>query len=81
MAQLTIRNVDDRIVRALKKRAAEHGRSAEAELRQILREALLEDELDMNGFAALTASLRKRLHSDADSTEIIRADRARDTLS
>ena len=81
MAQLTIRNVDDRVVRALKKRAAEHGRSAEAELHQILREALLEDELDINGFAELTASLRKRLHSETDSTEIIRADRERDALS
>ncbi len=78
MAQLTVRNVDDRIVRALKKRAAEHGHSAEAELREILREALLEDELDMKGFAALAADLRSRLHSDLDSTDIIRADRDSD---
>ena len=78
MAQLTVRNVDDRIVRALKKRAADHGRSAEAELREILREALLQDELDMKGFAELAADLRSRLHSDLDSTEIIRADRDSD---
>ena len=78
MAQLTVRNVDDRIVRALKKRAAEHGRSAEAELREILREALLQDELDMRGFAELAAELRSRLRSDLDSTDIIRADRDTD---
>ena len=39
MAQLTVRNVDDRVIRALKRRAAEHGRSAEAEHREILRAA------------------------------------------
>lgn len=41
MAQLIVRNLDDDLVRALKRRAAEHGRSAEAEHREILREALL----------------------------------------
>lgn len=40
MAQLTVRNVPDDIVRALRMRAAEHGRSAEAEHRQILADAL-----------------------------------------
>lgn len=39
--QLTIRNVEEDVVRALKLRAAQHGRSAEAEVRQILREVLL----------------------------------------
>lgn len=42
MAQLVVRNLDDDLVRALKERAARHGRSAEAEHREILREALLE---------------------------------------
>jgi plasmid stability protein len=41
MAQLIVRNLDESIVRALKIRAAEHGRSAEAEHREILRQALL----------------------------------------
>lgn len=40
MAQLIVRKVDDKLVRRLKRRAAEHGRSMEAELREILREAL-----------------------------------------
>ncbi len=40
MAQLTVRKLDDELVRALKIRAAEKGRSAEAEVRSILREAL-----------------------------------------
>jgi len=40
MAQLIVRNVDERVVRALRMRAARHGRSAEAEHRTILFESL-----------------------------------------
>jgi plasmid stability protein len=40
MGQLIVRNVDDTLIRALKIRAAEKRRSAEAEHREILREAL-----------------------------------------
>lgn len=40
MANLVVRNVDDDIVQALKKRAGRHGRSAEAEHRLILAKAL-----------------------------------------
>jgi plasmid stability protein len=41
MAQLIVRNVEDAVVRELKKRAAKHNRSAEQEHREILRRALL----------------------------------------
>jgi plasmid stability protein len=40
MAQLIVRNVASEIVKALKLRAARHGRSAEAEHREILGRAL-----------------------------------------
>jgi plasmid stability protein len=40
MAQLLVRNLDEELVRALQVRAAEHGRSTEAEHREILKEAL-----------------------------------------
>lgn len=40
MAQLIVRNLEDNIVQALKERAGRHGRSAEAEHREILRKAL-----------------------------------------
>jgi plasmid stability protein len=43
MSQLIVRNVDPGIVHALKRRAANHGRSAEAEHREILRSVLGED--------------------------------------
>lgn len=41
MSQLIVRNVEPDVVRALKQRAARHGRSAEAEHREILRVVLL----------------------------------------
>lgn len=40
MAQLIVRNLEDDLVQRLKIRAAEKGRSAEAEHREILRRAL-----------------------------------------
>jgi plasmid stability protein len=40
MAQLIVRNIDKEIVDLLRARAARHGRSSEAEHREILREAL-----------------------------------------
>ena len=75
MSQLTVRNVAIDLVRTLKRRAAAHGRSAEAEHREILREALLEGRGD---FPRLAKALRQRLRSTVDSTDVIRADRDRD---
>jgi antitoxin FitA len=43
MAQLIVRNLDAELVIRLKQLAAEHGRSAEAEHREILRRALAEE--------------------------------------
>ncbi len=40
MATLIVRDIDESVVAALKQRAAKHGRSAEAEHRQILAIAL-----------------------------------------
>jgi plasmid stability protein len=41
MAQLILRNIEEEVVRALKRRAARHGVSAEAEHRAILKSTLL----------------------------------------
>ncbi len=56
MSQLIVRNVAEDIVRALKRRAARHGRSAEAEHREILREALREDA-ERASFKAVLGSM------------------------
>lgn len=44
MAQLVVRKLSPDVVKALKLRAARHGRSAEAEHRLILEEALRDEE-------------------------------------
>ncbi len=49
MATLTVRNLDDELVRRLRIRAAEHGRSAEPEHRELLRLALTGDEGQRSG--------------------------------
>lgn len=40
MSVVTVRNLPEEIHRALKLRAAQHGRSTEAEIREILKEAV-----------------------------------------
>lgn len=40
MRSITVRNVPDEVHRALRVRAAQHGRSAEAEIRDILKHAV-----------------------------------------
>jgi plasmid stability protein len=40
MPSITVRNVPDEVQRALRVRAAQHGRSAEAEIREILGNAV-----------------------------------------
>jgi len=56
MAQLIVRNLDEELVRALKLRAAQHGRSAEAEHRAILKAALLAGDSE-TGIKALLLSM------------------------
>jgi plasmid stability protein len=74
MPQLLVRDVPQDVVEALKRRAAEHGRSAEAEHRIILEETL---RAGRSGFWERAAKLRKETGDRVltDSTELIRQDR------
>jgi antitoxin FitA len=54
---LHVRNLDDDLIARLKRRAARHGRSTEAEHREILRQALSGDV--EASFDTLAADLRK----------------------
>jgi antitoxin FitA len=56
VSHLIVRNVGEDLVRALKRRAARRGRSAEAEHREILREAL-QSELANESFKDLLLSM------------------------
>jgi plasmid stability protein len=76
MAQLLVRDLKDETVAALKKRAKEHGRSAEAEHRAILEDALKRKKED---FWERADKLRKELQESgrtfSDSTDLVRQDR------
>ena len=54
---LHVRNLDDDLIARLKRRAARHGRSTEAEHREILRQALV-NEVEPS-FEKLAADLRE----------------------
>ncbi len=78
MAQLTVRNLDEELVRRLKIRAAERNRSAEAEHRAILELVLRPQTSNFWQEAEkLRASTKDRPHTD--STILVRQDRDRDT--
>lgn len=72
MGNLLVRGVDDDLIKRLKGRAAAHGRSAEAEHRDILRRALTEASSDMP-FGALQGKIRIAADFDRTSDEIIDA--------
>ena len=65
MANLVVRNVDDDIAAALKRQAAAHGLSAEAEHRQILNRVLLLPK--RRSFADVLANM-PHVGEDADFT-------------
>ena len=68
MGSLSVRNLDDDVLTRLKRRAAKHGRSAEAEARAILQQAVAGDADP--GFEELAARLRAltsgRVHTPAE---------------
>lgn len=77
MAQLTVRGVDDDVAAALKARAAQAGRSAEAEHRRILEEALR----PANSFDFFEAARARRIKlppGTFSTTDLLREDRDRD---
>ena len=57
MAQILVRNLEDRLKASLRGRAKRHGRSMEAEAREILRNALNEDETPGVGFGTASVAL------------------------
>ena len=65
MGNLIVRGVDDDLIACLKRRATAHGRSAEAEHRDILRQVLAEGSPAMP-FGALQGQIR--MAADFDET-------------
>jgi len=66
MARLLVRNVEDKLVRTLKRRAQAAGCSAEEEHRRILREALLRPSPTQPSLAAFLLSEQGSVAPDID---------------
>lgn len=78
MAELFITDVEDPILRELQERASAHGRSAEAEAREILAEALqLKKQAAWAQVNAFCDRLAASGRTFSDSTELIRENRDR----
>jgi antitoxin FitA len=71
MGNLSVRNLEDELIARLKRRAARHGQSAEAEVREILRQALsAEPEPSFDDLAAeLRALTAGRHHTPAEQLQ------------
>lgn len=80
MATLTVRNLNEDLVRRLRIRAAEHGRSAEAEHREILRSVLSDTARPpMRQYAAeRLAAFRRRVagRGSSSAAELLAESRA-----
>jgi plasmid stability protein len=77
VATLTIRSLEDEVVDALKTQARRHGRSLEAEVRELLRSAAAGDAPEsLRDLADRIAALTPEV-PQTDSTVLVRADRAR----
>ena len=77
MSTLTVRNVDDDVVAALKAQAKRNKRSLEAEVRVVLRDAVEPgSRISLRELADRIAALTPKV-PQTDSTELVREDRAR----
>ena len=74
MAMLTVRNLPDDVHRALRVRAAQHGRSTEAEVREILAGAVKPEKRARMGEAL--AALGRKIGLANEDVEVLR--KARD---
>ena len=78
MASVTIRNLDDDVVAALKRRANANNRSLEAELRVILdRDVRGQTAEDFLALADRIAAMTPKDRPQTDSVELLREDRWR----
>ncbi len=70
MAQFVVRNLEEEVKARLQRRAARHGQSMEEEVRDILRDALKEDESPAGGLGTEIAALFTKVGLEADIPEL-----------
>ena len=78
MAQVLVRNLDEKTVTQLKKRAVGNGRSLQAELKLLLEQAARPDGMDAwQRVKQFRAKMKKSRRTFTDSAPLIREDRKR----
>lgn len=77
MAQVLVRQLDNNVVVRLKKRAKEHGRSLQSEVKTILEEAVPDYEAAWKRIEGFRKRLGKSGRIFSDSADLIRKDRDR----
>jgi plasmid stability protein len=70
VAQLVVRNLEDEVKTRLRRRAARRGRSMEEEVRDILRDAVKEEESSAGGLGSGISSRFRRAGLKADVPEL-----------
>ncbi len=78
MATVTIRNLDDAVVKRLKYQAKQNGRSLEAEVRELLKQAADRKTIEeLLAIADRIAAMTPTDRPQTDSVELLREDRWR----
>jgi len=77
MAQVLVRQLNDKVVERLKKRAKEHGRSLQSEVKTILEEAVPDYEGAWKRIAKIRKTLEQSRRKFSDSATLIREARDR----
>jgi plasmid stability protein len=74
MARILIRNLDDTVIERLKRRAAQNGRSLQAEVKMLLEQAA---QIDMASAREMAAQIRQKSKGRllSDSVELLREER------
>lgn len=70
MAQFIVRNIESEVKARLRRRAARHGRSMEEEVRDILRNAVNEQDAAVGGLGTEIASLFAKVGLEEDIPEL-----------
>ena len=70
MAQIVVRDLEEKVKTGLKRRAQRHGRSMEEEVREILRNAVREGDRPSLGFGSRAAALFSGIALNEDLPEV-----------
>ncbi len=70
MAQFVVRNIENEVKTRLQRRAKRHGRNMEEEVREILRDAVKEEDSPAGGLGTEIARLFAKVGLEADIAEL-----------